>query len=142
MKNYYHVSFKYSENTFCANIAHAETPEDVHAHYSKKYDWVAVTPAAPIDVESAQRKGMPIVEVPHHERLGTLARDINSMFFDIDPWNGMDEDEGMESIVNYLVEDRETIVEELQRVIDDEDLKEYKETAEKLKERVILFCLG
>ena len=64
MKKYFNVSFQYSESVYCANIAHAETAEDVAAHYSK-YEWVKITEAQDYEVESAQRKGMPVVECDH-----------------------------------------------------------------------------
>ena len=142
MKNYYLVSFKYSESVFCSNLATAETAEDVKSYYSKKYDWVAVKDASPCDVESAKRKGMPVTDVPHRDKLGTLALYINTLYFDIDPYNGMTEEEGMESIVNTIVEDKDSLIDELQSIIDDEDLAEFKERAENLKARVIRFCLG
>lgn len=66
MKKYYKVSFQYSESVYCSNIAHAETVEDVEAHYSK-YPWVSVSEAADCEVRAAQRKGMPIVECDHIE---------------------------------------------------------------------------
>jgi len=62
MKQYFNVSFQYSESVYCANIAHAETVADVEAHYSK-YTWVSVSPAADYEVEEARRRGKPIVEV-------------------------------------------------------------------------------
>ena len=60
MKKYFNVSFQYSESVYCANIAHAESAEAVEAHYSAKYEWCKVSAA---DVEEAQRKGKPIVEI-------------------------------------------------------------------------------
>lgn len=63
---YYNVSFQYSENVYCSNIAHAETVEDVEKHYSK-YAWVKVSDASEYDVKDAQRRGKPIVECPHIE---------------------------------------------------------------------------
>ena len=62
MKKYYSVSFKYSETTYCTNIAHAESPEAVNAHYSK-YEWVNVTECGENEVATAKRKGMPIIEI-------------------------------------------------------------------------------
>lgn len=62
MKQYFNVTFQYSESVYCANIAHAETVEDVETHYSK-YAWVSVSPAADYEVEEARRRGKPIVEV-------------------------------------------------------------------------------
>lgn len=62
MKKYFTVSFKYSESVYCSNIAHAETAEAVNAHYSK-YEWVSVGGCEDYEVETARRKGMPIVEI-------------------------------------------------------------------------------
>ena len=63
MKQYFNVTFQYSESVYCANIAHAETAADVEAHYSSKYAWVSVSPAADYEVEQARRRGKPIVEI-------------------------------------------------------------------------------
>lgn len=63
MKQYFNVSFQYSEDVYCANIAHAESPADAEAYYSSKYPWVSVSPAADYEVEEARRRGKPIVEV-------------------------------------------------------------------------------
>lgn len=62
MKKYFAVSFKYSKSVFCSNIAHAETAEAVAAHYSR-YEWVDIREAEAHEVETARRKGMPIVEI-------------------------------------------------------------------------------
>lgn len=62
MKKYFAVSFKYSEGVYCSNTAHAETAEAVNAHYSK-YEWVSVRECEDYEVETARRKGMPIVEI-------------------------------------------------------------------------------
>lgn len=77
MKQYYKVSFKYSESVYCSNIAHAESREDVEAHYSR-YEWVSVEEAAAYEVETAQRKGMPIVEVEHIEPAAEATEDTAS----------------------------------------------------------------
>lgn len=63
MKKYFNVSFQYSESVYCANIVHAESAEAVEAHYSAKYEWCKVSEATAADVEEAQRKGKPIVEI-------------------------------------------------------------------------------
>lgn len=62
MKKYFAVSFKYSGSVYCSNIAHAETAEAVNAHYSE-YEWVSVRECEDCEVETACRKGMPIVEI-------------------------------------------------------------------------------
>ena len=67
MKKYFKVSFQYAESVYCSNIAHAETAEDVLAHYSK-YEWVSTpTEANEREVESAKERGMPIIECDHIE---------------------------------------------------------------------------
>lgn len=66
MKKYFYVSFQYSESTYCTNIAHAETAEAVEAHYSK-YAWVSVREAEDHEVETAKRKGIPIIEIESKE---------------------------------------------------------------------------
>ena len=63
MKKYFNVSFQYSENVYCANIAHAESAEAVEAHYSAKYEWCKVSEATVADVEEAKRRGKPIIEI-------------------------------------------------------------------------------
>ena len=66
MKKYFAVSFKYSESVYCSNIAHADTVEAVNSHYSK-YEWVSVRECEYYEVETARRKGMPIVEIETQE---------------------------------------------------------------------------
>ena len=62
MKEYYSVSFQYSESVFCANITHGEKA-DIEEHYKSKYEWVSVKAASRWEIEDARRKGMPIVEI-------------------------------------------------------------------------------
>ena len=62
MKGYYNVHFQYSETTYCSNIAHAESIQDVEKHYNK-YSWVSVEEATESDIQEAKRKGKPIVEI-------------------------------------------------------------------------------
>lgn len=71
MKKYFNVSFQYSENVYCANIAHAESAEAVEAHYSKKYEWCKVSEATAADVEEAQRRGKPIIEIESDKKTKT-----------------------------------------------------------------------
>lgn len=59
---YYSVSFQYSETTYCANLVKADDPEKIRAHYSK-YAWYSISEATAGEVESARRKGMPIIEL-------------------------------------------------------------------------------
>lgn len=75
MKKYFAVSFKYSESVYCSNIAHAETAEAVEAHYSK-YEWVSVRECEDHEVETARRKGMPIVEIETPEAITEEAETI------------------------------------------------------------------
>lgn len=63
---YYFVSFEYAESLFCTNIAHAKSVNDVMRHYSD-YNCVSVTAASDRDVESAKKKGMPIIEINSKE---------------------------------------------------------------------------
>ena len=139
MKKHFKVSFKYSESVFCSNIAIAESAEDVEKYYSQKYAWVAVSEASPADVRSAEQKGMPFVDVPQQERVGTLARDIVEFFDDVDPYgNTMSDVEMMESIVNLLIDCPSSIIDDLQEIIDDDE--DYRETGEKLKARINFFA--
>lgn len=71
MKKYFNVSFQYSEGVFCANIAHAESAEAVEAHYSEKYEWCKVSEATAADVEEAQRRGKPIIEIESDKKTKT-----------------------------------------------------------------------
>lgn len=61
MKAYWNVTFKYSESTYCSNIAKADDELAVRNHYSK-YEIVAITGASGSDINEAIRKGKPIVE--------------------------------------------------------------------------------
>lgn len=79
MKKYFAVSFKYSESVFCSNIAHAETAEAVAAHYSR-YEWVDIREAEAHEVETARRKGMPIVEIETTEA-ATNEKEVKKMKF-------------------------------------------------------------
>lgn len=79
MKQYFNVTFQYSESVYCANIAHAETVADVEAHYSK-YAWVSVSPTADYEVEEARRRGKSIVEVdPQSVEEAKEEREENAM---------------------------------------------------------------
>lgn len=62
MKEYYSVSFQYSESVFCANIAHGEKTA-IEEHYKSQYEWVSIKPASQWEIDDAKRKGMPIVEI-------------------------------------------------------------------------------
>lgn len=83
MKKYFNVSFQYSDSVYCANIAHAESAEAVEVHYSAKYEWCKVSEATAADVEEAQRKGKPIIEIEtaqkKHEDTKTARAEWESM---------------------------------------------------------------
>ena len=79
MKKYFNVSFQYSESVYCANIAHAESAEAVEAHYSAKYEWCKVSESTAADVEEAQRKGKPIVEIETPKKPKTARAEWESM---------------------------------------------------------------
>lgn len=59
---YYNVSFQYNETIYCTNIAKTDDPEKIKAHYSK-YTWYNISEATAGEVETARRKGMPIIEL-------------------------------------------------------------------------------
>lgn len=63
----YLVSFQYSETIYCTNIAAAEDINDVREHYSK-YKWFDIKEASESEIESAKRKGMPVIEIEPEER--------------------------------------------------------------------------
>lgn len=62
MKAFYNVSFKYSNDVYCANIAHGEK-QAVEEYYNTHYEWALVKPASTYEVDTAKMKGMPIVEI-------------------------------------------------------------------------------
>lgn len=68
MKKYFLVTFEYSENVCCTNIAHAETAVEVEKHYAK-YEWVNVRECAEHELETARRKGMSFVEIETEKML-------------------------------------------------------------------------
>ena len=76
------------------------------------------------------------------ERLGTFSREIMTFFFDLDPWNGMSEDEMMESIVNDLTENSSAVLDDLREVIKNGDdfRPEEVSKAQELAERIEAFC--
>lgn len=57
---YFNITFRWSKNTFCANIAKADSIEAVKEHYSD-YEIISITSASAYDVEDAKRRGKPIV---------------------------------------------------------------------------------
>lgn len=62
MKNIYKVSWKHSEYIYCSNIAIASNESKVKEHYADK-DCLLVSNGYEYDVESAKRKGMPIINL-------------------------------------------------------------------------------
>lgn len=76
------------------------------------------------------------------ERLGTFSREIMTFFFDLDPWNGMSEDEMMESIVNDLTENSSAVLDDLNEILwNREDFRpEEVSKAQELAERIEAFC--
>lgn len=65
---YFNVTFKwYDTDTYCSNIAKAESAEDVKAHYAKYDSNPTITEASAYDVQAAQERGKPIVTCPHIE---------------------------------------------------------------------------
>lgn len=66
MKNYYFVSWNHGEGTYCTNLATAESAADVFRAYSGRAE-VSVRQAESYEIESAQRKGMPVTDCPHIE---------------------------------------------------------------------------
>lgn len=61
MKNYYNVTFKWDDDIYCANIAHAESEADILEHY-KKREVISIRPACEYDVQEAKERRKPIVE--------------------------------------------------------------------------------
>ena len=65
MKNY-KVTFQYSETIYCANIARAESKEEVEKYYSK-YAWYKVNEATEWDIKEAEMEGMPVITIERKE---------------------------------------------------------------------------
>ena len=59
---YFNVTFKwYDTNTYCSNIAKANSVDDVKKHYSKFDENPVISVASARDVESARERGKPII---------------------------------------------------------------------------------
>lgn len=133
MKKYYSVSFQYSESVYCSNIAHAETVEDVENHY-KKYSWFKITEATAADVEAAQRKEMPIVEVEHMEETtekegeNTMTRETAieaiKTYFEENEEEFNEAIEELDSYNGYLNDDRYYSMYDLDELYHDTDASE------------------
>ena len=67
MANIYLVSFKIG-SFYHSNIALAENPEDVKAHYSE-YEEVYISDGNEGDLREAERKGKPVITVEHIEEI-------------------------------------------------------------------------
>lgn len=61
-KRCFFVNFMWSENVYCANIVYAENMGVIAEKYSK-YGWYQIRNAKEYELESAKRKGMPIIEL-------------------------------------------------------------------------------
>lgn len=59
-KKYYLVTFQYSDNIYCSNIAHG-TEANVKKRYNR-YEWVVMRLASESDIREAQCKGKPFIE--------------------------------------------------------------------------------
>lgn len=73
---HFNITFKYSESTYCSNIALAVSVEDVKAHYSN-YEIISISEATASDIAEAQRKGKPFVECPHIEATTNALLTVN-----------------------------------------------------------------
>jgi hypothetical protein len=58
----YRVSFQYSEKTFCTNIVKAYSLRDIDHEYSK-YFWHDAKEASFFDLEEAERKHIPVINL-------------------------------------------------------------------------------
>jgi hypothetical protein len=55
----YIVTFKWSENTYCANWITTDDPNKIDDKYGNKYEWYTYHKANSSEVESVKAKGMP-----------------------------------------------------------------------------------
>lgn len=81
MGKYFKVSSAYAEDVYCANIAHAESMEDVETEYAH-YNWYSITAAMQYDVEEARRTGMPIVDIEPEPTKSTFTIWIGNGYID------------------------------------------------------------
>lgn len=115
----YKVNFKHDEESYiyCANIAKAESLEDVEKHYNK-YCWYTIAEATEGDIREAERKGMPIITINHEEepKEGETMTNTEKNYLD----------QVKEDIRNYLEYDYD-IKAEIQagEFADAEELREY-----------------
>lgn len=66
MKKYYNITFRwYDTTTYCTNIAHAESAEEVTVHYlNAGHSWVSEpVEATEYDIANGRRRGIPFVEI-------------------------------------------------------------------------------
>ena len=59
----YAITFKYSETTYCSNLAFADNAKVVRDHYEAKYSDVTVRRAEVWELHEAERKGKPILDL-------------------------------------------------------------------------------
>lgn len=66
--NTYRITFQYSENTYCTNIAKAQNADDVEEYYeSKGQRVISIEQATDADIREAERKGMPVITIEESE---------------------------------------------------------------------------
>ena len=63
MKNWYVVTFRWSEKVYCTNLCIADGAEQAEEHYKNKYECVSVRAAYDWEVETYKKRGMPIIEL-------------------------------------------------------------------------------
>lgn len=64
---YYMVSYHAGNGIYCTNLATAESIEDIQRAYAD-HEQVTINPAKDYEIESAKRRGMPVVECEHVEQ--------------------------------------------------------------------------
>ena len=62
MKNWFIVTFRFSENVHCTNLCYADSIEQVEGEY-KEYEWFSVRSTKDWEVDSYRRRGMPIINL-------------------------------------------------------------------------------
>lgn len=66
--NYYMVSYHAGNGIYCTNLATADSVEDIQRAYAN-HEQVTINPAKDYEIESAKRRGMPVVECEHVEEI-------------------------------------------------------------------------
>ena len=69
MKKYFNVTYSCGDSFYSSNIAHAESAEDVRRRYADEHPGadILISDCPECELDSARRKGKPIVEVDHVE---------------------------------------------------------------------------